>query len=423
MTAPVMLSTLEDGTIVRGLAGIPYEGPVLLVGYHMLLGLEIIPLMTQFLIERNIHLRGIAHPMLFPKYKEHGSTLSPFFYDAFHIMGAVPVSGANLFKLFSRKSHVLLYPGGAREALHRKGEEYKLFWPEQAEFVRMAAKFGAKIVPFGTVGEDDIGQVVLDYEDLMKIPYYRDQIRRNTEGNQEDGNGIDLVTTIKGATFYRRGKSRDYISDYLPPTHSEFIKLYESNKWFSDMTAPVMLSTLEDGTIVRGLAGIPSEGPVLLVGYHMLLGLEIISLMAQFLIERNIHVRGIAHPMLFPKYKEDGSTLSPFFYDAFRIMGAVPVSGTNLFKLLSRKSHVLLYPGGVREALHRKGEEYKLFWPEQAEFVRMAARFGAKIVPFGTVGEDDIGQVVLDYEDLMKIPYYRDQIMRNTEGNVKLRYA
>jgi hypothetical protein len=40
-----------------------------------------------------------------------------------------------------------------------------------------------------------------------------------------------------------------------------------------------------------------------------------------------------------------------------------------------------------------QGEEYKLFWPEQSEFVRMAARFGAKIVPFGAVGEDDLGQV------------------------------
>ncbi|KAL1352583.1 hypothetical protein AAHE18_06G177900 [Arachis hypogaea] len=54
-------------------------------------------------------------------------------------------------------------------------------------------------------------------------------------------------------------------------------------------------------------------------------------------------------------------------------MGAVPVAATNLFKLLSSKSHILLYPGGMREALHRKGEEYKLFWPEQSEFVRMAA--------------------------------------------------
>lgn len=40
-----------------------------------------------------------------------------------------------------------------------------------------------------------------------------------------------------------------------------------------------------------------------------------------------------------------------------------------------------------------QGEEYKLFWPEQPEFVRMAARFGATIVPFGVVGEDDLTEV------------------------------
>lgn len=34
-----------------------------------------------------------------------------------------------------------------------------------------------------------------------------------------------------------------------------------------------------------------------------------------------------------------------------------------------------------------------MFWPNQQEFVRMAARFGATIVPFGAVGEDDIAQV------------------------------
>jgi hypothetical protein len=40
-----------------------------------------------------------------------------------------------------------------------------------------------------------------------------------------------------------------------------------------------------------------------------------------------------------------------------------------------------------------QGEEYKLFWPEQSEFVRMASRFGATIIPFGVVGEDDICDV------------------------------
>lgn len=114
-----------------------------------------------------------------------------------------------------------------------------------------------------------------------------------------------------------------------------------------------MLSTLEDGKVVRGLAGIPSEGPVLYVGYHMLLGFELAPLVLQFIMERNILLRGIAHPMMFSRAKE-GKMLDLGLFDQYRLMGAVPVSGSNFYKLLSSKSHALLYPGGVREALHRK---------------------------------------------------------------------
>ncbi|WRX19846.1 Diacylglycerol acyltransferase - like 7 [Theobroma cacao] len=231
---------------------------------------------------------------------------------------------------------------------------------------------------------------------------------------------VDLVTSIKGASFYRRGKYLDYVSDYIPPTPYEFKKIYESNRWVVAATSPVMLSTLEDGEVVRGLAGIPSEGPVLYVGYHMLLGFELAPMVIQFFMERNILLRGIAHPMMFFRLRE-GNMVDLAAFDTFRLMGAVPVSGPNFYKLLSSKSHVLLYPGGVREALHRKGEEYKLFWPERSEFVRMASRFGTKIVPFGVVGEDDVGELVFDYNDQMHIPPLRSFIKELTEESVQLR--
>lgn len=118
-------------------------------------------------------------------------------------------------------------------------------------------------------------------------------------------------------------------------------------------TSPVLLSTLEDGRIVRGLAGIPEEGPVLFVGYHMLLGLELAPMVGQFFTEKNIILRGMAHPLMFIKMKE-GRLPDLASYDSFRMMGAVPVTAKNFYKLLSTKSHVLLYPGGMREALHRK---------------------------------------------------------------------
>eukprot|EP00258_Populus_trichocarpa_P026440 XP_024442459.1 acyltransferase-like protein At3g26840, chloroplastic [Populus trichocarpa] len=226
---------------------------------------------------------------------------------------------------------------------------------------------------------------------------------------------FDLATLIKGSAFYRRGAHQDYVSDYVPPTPLEFRQIYEPNRLFLLAISSVMLSTLEDGKIVRGLAGIPSEGPVLFVGYHMLMGFELAPMVSNFLLERNIFLRGLAHPVLFIRTKKERLLPPLSQFDTFRAMGAVPVSGTNLYKLLASKAHVLLYPGGGREASHRKGEQYKLFWPEQSEFVRMAARFGAKIVPFGVVGEDDFGEVVFDYDDQMRIPFLRDYIEAVTD--------
>ncbi|KAJ4831350.1 hypothetical protein Tsubulata_015973 [Turnera subulata] len=222
--------------------------------------------------------------------------------------------------------------------------------------------------------------------------------------------GINLLTVIKGTGKYRRSKMHDYVSDFIQPSISEF--KYSSDEVIGPLrfaTGSTMYSTLDDGTIVKGLSGIPNEGPVLLIGYHMLMGLEIYSLAEEFLRQKDILVRGVAHPDVFSQ-KFLGPTPGFSLQDWIQVMGAVPVSGSNLFKLLKAKSHILLYPGGSRESLHNKGEAYKLFWPDQPEFVRMAARFGATIVPFGTVGEDDLQEEVLDYHDLMKIPIISDQI-------------
>ncbi|KAK7847384.1 acyltransferase-like protein [Quercus suber] len=195
----------------------------------------------------------------------------------------VPVTPSNLFKLLSTKSHVLLYPGGSREALH-----------------------------------------------YMTV------------------NCKQLVLLVFGLWLFRVG------------------------------TDPILFSTLEDGKIMKGLAGVPSEGPVLLVGNHMFMGLELPSLAEGFLREKNIMIRGLAHPMLFSRMFESSS--SEFsITDWVKVFGAAPVTGSNFFKLLSTKSHVLLYPGGSREALHYK--------------------------------------MLLDYNDLIKIPVVNDLIREAISQN------
>lgn len=226
---------------------------------------------------------------------------------------------------------------------------------------------------------------------------------------------ISLSTIMKGVSFYRRSRAHDFVSDFVPPTQEERERSYEEEGLISKLTSPVMFSTNQHGKIVKGLSGIPQEGPVLFVGIHMLLGFELGIIVLELLKQRNILLRGIAHPMMLGDLF-DGELQEPHRYDRARLHGAVPASGKNLLKLLSSKSFILLYPGGAREALHRQGEQYKLFWPEKAEFVRMAARFEATIIPFGIVGEDDIAEVLLGYEEMMHIPIYNDMVEKlNTD--------
>ncbi|KAK9292356.1 hypothetical protein L1049_020322 [Liquidambar formosana] len=234
--------------------------------------------------------------------------------------------------------------------------------------------------------------------------------------------GINLMTVIKGTYIYRRrSRKHDFVSDFLPPSMSESKYAFDQVMGlFRYAASPVMFSTLEDGKIVKGLAGVPNEGPVLLVGYHNLMGFELYGLVEEFLREKNIMVRGVAHPSLFTRNFERSFTEFSIV-DLIKVFGALPVSPSNLFKLLSTKSHALLYPGGAREALHYKGEQYKVIWPDQPEFVRMAARFGATIVPFGAVGEDDIAELVLDYNDLMRIPVVNDYIRESNWEAEKVR--
>ncbi|KAI3707659.1 hypothetical protein L6452_26286 [Arctium lappa] len=228
----------------------------------------------------------------------------------------------------------------------------------------------------------------------------------------------NLLTIIKGASKYRRTSYHDSVKDYLPPSMSEYRRESKGHWLYHLATSPVMLSTLEDGTIVTGLAGIPSDGPVLFVSNHMLLGLDIFILFLQFLKEKRITLRALGHP---ENLKPDHQSVIHNISILLGVFGMLPVTAINLFKLFSTKSYVLLYPGGAREALHRKGEVHKLFWPEEQEFVRMAAKFGATIIPFGSVGEDDVSEVIMDYNDMMEIPALNYSLQEFNKNSVRLR--
>ena len=59
---------------------------------------------------------------------------------------------------------------------------------------------------------------------------------------QEDG--VNLLSVIKGANMYRRGRQRDFVTDYLPPTLSEFKQTFDVDHMCQNSESCILLSSL-----------------------------------------------------------------------------------------------------------------------------------------------------------------------------------
>ncbi|KAI3690042.1 hypothetical protein L2E82_48017 [Cichorium intybus] len=166
-------------------------------------------------------------------------------------------------------------------------------------------------------------------------------------------NGVNVLSAIRATQMYRHSSKFDIFRDFFPPSMTEFKSLPMETWWYRLYMGAVMFSTMENGNIVRGLGGIPNEGPVLIVGNHLLWGFDVFSIVLEFLREKKVMIHGLAHPEIF-EFDEEKDHFMIAYADILKKFGAIPVSGRNFYKLMARNSYTLLYPGGVREALHRK---------------------------------------------------------------------
>ncbi|KAL7538386.1 hypothetical protein ACHAXR_008527 [Thalassiosira sp. AJA248-18] len=224
----------------------------------------------------------------------------------------------------------------------------------------------------------------------------------------------------------------DPIVDWaLPPDHvvNDVIKKRVVPQ--REKTSPVFFSTDPlSGERRRGLSHVPStKKPLLLVGNHQLFGQDLGMIISELLEERGIVARGLAHPVALgvaeggigpeeptvrkQKRRWEFNEDNQFEADLFKLFGAVKVSPRNFYRLLQTNQTVLLFPGGVKEALHGKGEDYQLFWPEKTDFVRLAAKFNATIVPLSAIGAADSADILLDASELLNLPFGIGENLKN----------
>jgi hypothetical protein len=152
-----LLSPVSIGT-----EHVPREGPVLLIGNHSIYGLIDIPMLGLEIYEKTGRtVRGLA---------DHNHFALPIWRDFLHSIGAVRGTREACARLFEAGEAVLVFPGGGREVMKHKHERYKLIWKERIGFARLAIQYGVPIVPFASVGVEDMFEIVVDAEDILRSP-------------------------------------------------------------------------------------------------------------------------------------------------------------------------------------------------------------------------------------------------------------
>lgn len=143
-----------------GLEHLDPQRPALYVGNHTLYGVLDAPLMVQGVHERTgIFLRSLG---------DHFHFVTPVWGRVVTAFGAVDGTPENGSRLMQAGAHFVVYPGGAREVMKNRGEEYRLVWKNRTGFARLAMQHGYDIIPFAAIGADDVFSIRYDSKTFQR---------------------------------------------------------------------------------------------------------------------------------------------------------------------------------------------------------------------------------------------------------------
>lgn len=147
-----------------------------------------------------------------------------------------------------------------------------------------------------------------------------------------------------------------------------------------------------------GMENVRPGRKTLFIGNHTIFGFDTSLMLAQIYRDKGIPVRSLGDKFHF--------TL-PVWGKMLTWFGAFNGTRENCDALMAIGAPILIYPGGGREVMKRKGEAYQLVWKQRTGFARLAIKHGYDIVPFASVGADDAYTIHLDANDFMASPLGR----------------
>ncbi|MDM1764633.1 MULTISPECIES: lysophospholipid acyltransferase family protein [unclassified Acinetobacter] len=140
------------------------QKPAMYVGNHTIYGVLDSPILIDYLYnEHKIAIVSLADHMHFH---------IPVWKEVVKRVGGVDGVQAYAKQAMQQGYSILVFPGGGREVIKRKGEAYQLIWKQRYGFLKLAQEFGYDIAPFVALGGDEVFELGFDVNMLLKQKWF-----------------------------------------------------------------------------------------------------------------------------------------------------------------------------------------------------------------------------------------------------------
>ena len=173
------------------------QKPAMYVGNHTIYGVLDSPILIDYLFnEHKIAVVSLADHMHFH---------IPIWKEVVKRVGGVDGIQEYAKEAMRQGYSILVFPGGGREVIKRKGEAYQLIWKQRFGFLKLAQEFGYDIAPFVALGGDEVFDLGFDVNVLLKQKWF----------NQ-------LLSNKKIGSFLREGEVIPSIPKHIIPKRIPF---------------------------------------------------------------------------------------------------------------------------------------------------------------------------------------------------------
>ncbi|KAJ3293261.1 hypothetical protein HDU79_000556 [Rhizoclosmatium sp. JEL0117] len=369
----------------------------------------------------------------------------PFNKHFFTWLGGIEGTRENCETLMKAGCPLLVYPGGASENLKdERIPKYLLLWKDHVGFAKMAAKHNYTIIPFSSVGFEDMFQIwfsipsyyiftLLGDSRAKKERVLHKQASKNTPPPtphqtfskgykappfpdtripiyapwtfRPQSNYCVFGTPIETTNFDADDSEsvfalRDVVRDAVEKCVEQAKEMQASDTERTFYDAFMALADFDDLSFkpppnwliylfakpwhilfpvkCEGLENIPKDGRFLLVGNHQNWVSDCILFLSFVYWETGHFIHGTI----------------PIHKHIFRYAGGIFASPEKCSVMMDHNTPLLVYPGGAIE--NWKDEripKYTLMWKDRAGFAKLAAKHGYTIVPFASVGFEDMAEI------------------------------